>query len=222
MTYRITFSKVKFSYKQAPFETLEIKQAWHTIKPGILSWLRRTYACFSLRMLLIFLSPMIHRPMGELKAVLSTLVWACRGKSGLQAAVGTSYEFGSPLIASKFTPWPSKLRLLSSGLQNKHSFFPQGILVCVRISEKCWQFQSWLLCKAPYSNDWNVGLSMCASLYCLTADCCVQIKPQAYSITENGHHVCSLFKRNENICSWGQSFKHDLCLTTTKKYPLSR
>lgn len=79
--------------------------------------------------LLIFRSPVTHRPVGELKAVLSTLVWVGRGKSGLQAAVGTSYEFGSPLIASKFTPWPSKLRLLSSGLQNKHFFFPQGMRV---------------------------------------------------------------------------------------------
>lgn len=104
-------------------------------------------------MLLIFRSPMTHRPMGELKAGLSSLVWVGRGKSGLRAAVGTSYEFGSPLIASKFTPWPSKLRLLSSGLQNKHFFFPQGMLVCVRISEKCWQLQHWLLYKALHSND---------------------------------------------------------------------
>ena len=66
---------------------------------------------------------MIHRPVGELKAVLSTLAWVGRGKPGLQAAVGTSYEFGAPLIASKFTRWPSKLRLLSSGLQNKQPFF---------------------------------------------------------------------------------------------------
>lgn len=116
-------------------------------------------------MLLVFRSTVIHRPVGELKAVLSTLVWVGRAKSGLQAAVGTSYEFGSPLIASKFTRWPSKLRLLSSGLQNKHSFFPRGMLVCVRISEKCWQFQSRLLCKAPYSDDMSIGLSVCVSLY---------------------------------------------------------
>lgn len=96
---------------------------------------------------------MINKPVGELRAILSTPVWVGKGKSGLQAAVGTSYEFGSPLIASKFTPWPSNLRLLSSGLQNKHSFFPQGMPVYVRISEKCWQFQSWLLYKAQYSND---------------------------------------------------------------------
>lgn len=55
---------------------------------------------------------------------------------------------------------------------------------------------------------------MCASLYCLTADCCVQNRLQAYSVTENGHHVCSVLKWNENICEWDQSFKLNFCLTT--------
>lgn len=68
------------------------------------------------------------------------------------------------------------------------------MLVCVRISEKCWPFQSWLLCKALYSNDQNIGLYMCASLYCLTADCCIQSRLQAYSVTEKRHHVCSVLK----------------------------
>lgn len=72
---------------------------------------------------------MILRPVGELKAVLSTLQWAGRGKSGLQAAVGTSYEFGSPLSAAKFTLWPSKLTCCHQVSKIKR-LFHQECLLC--------------------------------------------------------------------------------------------
>lgn len=78
--------------------------------------------------------------------------------------------------------------------------------VCVRISEKCWQFQSRLLCKALYSNDKNIGLLMSASLFRL------HTHKQAASHVSNIRHIqCQLIvMENAHIF---QCLKQKLCFS---------
>lgn len=80
-------------------------------------------------------------------------------------------------------------------------FFPRGISVCVRISEKCWHFQSWLLCKAPHSNDEHINLSVGANLYCLSADCYTEQAPSLFCDTKNDTGLSSKL----NLCTFRSS-----------------
>lgn len=78
-------------------------------------------------------------------------------------------------------------------------FFPSGIFVSVRISEKCWHFQSRLLCKAPHSNNYHSSLSVCASWSCLTTHCLAQTAT-VYSHTKNHRTACQENQLNITNC----------------------